>query len=69
MNRLIICKVSSTITTSARTKIITTKAGVMELEDNNPTDPKENPHGTGHLPVSGEIFDRDALLSEYDEDY
>lgn len=24
------------------------------LED-NPTDPKENPVGTGHLPVSGEV--------------
>lgn len=24
-------------------------------EDNNPMDPKENPVGTGHLPVSGEV--------------
>lgn len=25
------------------------------MNDNNPTDPKENPTGTGHLPVSGEV--------------
>jgi hypothetical protein len=23
--------------------------------DENPMDPKENPYGTGHLPVSGEV--------------
>lgn len=23
--------------------------------DDNPTDPKENPVGTGHLPVAGEV--------------
>jgi hypothetical protein len=25
------------------------------MDDENPTDPKENPVGTGHLPVSGEV--------------
>jgi hypothetical protein len=25
------------------------------MVDENPTDPKENPHNTGHLPVSGEV--------------
>lgn len=25
------------------------------MMDDNPTDPKENPEGTGHLPVAGEV--------------
>jgi hypothetical protein len=25
------------------------------IDDDSPTDPKENPVGTGHLPVSGEV--------------
>jgi hypothetical protein len=25
------------------------------MNDDSPTDPKENPVGTGHLPVSGEV--------------
>lgn len=25
------------------------------ITDDNPLDPKENPIGTGHLPVSGEV--------------
>lgn len=25
------------------------------MEDNSPMDPKENPYGTGHLPVAGEV--------------
>lgn len=26
-----------------------------DISDSSPTDPQENPEGTGHLPVSGEV--------------
>lgn len=40
--------------------------------DDNPTDPKENPVGTGHLPVSGEVgvgqvFYHDAVTTDTDD--
>lgn len=30
-------------------------ADYLDPDDDNPTDPKENPTGTGHLPVAGEV--------------
>lgn len=43
------------------------------MTDNSPTDPKENPIGTGHLPASGEVgvgqvTYHDPLTTDTDDD-